>query len=150
MLVWCGLRGYNRLGRYIYECARKGDVDACRRLRKAEGMNVFPICPLNDDLVTYAAKHGQMEVVKYLHENGCPWNEETCTEAAMGGRLDVLKNLHKNGCPWNGGTCVAAAKGGHLDVLKYAHKNGCPWRKSSCRWVAGAIKFVRRIEAQDE
>ena len=39
----------------------------------------------------YAAKHGQLEVLKWAHENGCPWDWRTCAFAADGGHLEALK-----------------------------------------------------------
>ena len=33
------------------------------------------------------------------HENECPWGEKTCTWAAENGQLECLKYAHENGCP---------------------------------------------------
>ena len=79
-----------------------------------------------------AAEQGNLDVIKYLHENGCPWDEETCWRAAQAGHLDVLKYAHENACPWNWLTCTKAAAGDHLHVLKYAHEHGCPWNRAQC------------------
>ena len=47
-----------------------------------------------------AAKHGQLEILKWARANGCPWgNEKTCAFAAKGGHLAVLKWARENGCP---------------------------------------------------
>jgi len=46
--------------------------------------------------------------------------------AAIYGNLNCLKYAHENGCPWNENTCCSAAENGHLECLKYAHENGCP------------------------
>jgi len=51
-----------------------------------------------------------LEVLKYLHENGCPWNEECCEIASLYEYLEVLKYLHENGCPWNEICCSKASK----------------------------------------
>ena len=92
-------------------------------------------CPWDEWTCSNAAKGGHMNVLEYAHENGCPWEEFTCYSAAKGGHLDVLKYLHENGCPWNRYACVEAAKGGHLDVLKYTHENMCLelWLLRHCR-----------------
>ena len=60
-----------------------------------------------------AAEGGQLECLKYLHENGCAWDESTCEAAAEGGHLECLKYLHENGC--HGWARSAAARGGHLE-----------------------------------
>ena len=54
---------------------------------------------------------------------------------AYHGNLEFLKYLHENGCPWDKSTCEFAAKSGHLDCLKYAHENGCPWDHETCKCI---------------
>ena len=61
-----------------------------------------------------------------------PWDWRTCAGAAEGGQLEVLKWLRENGCPWCERTCMSAAKGGHLEILKWARENGCPWNGWTC------------------
>ena len=82
------------------------------------------------------ARKGNLELLKYAHENGCPWDKDTCSEAAYHGHLECLKYAHENGCPWDESTCSAAAEKGHLECLKYAHENGCPWDERTCKWAA--------------
>jgi len=81
------------------------------------------------DLYTtaYAAKYGHLECLKYARKNGCEWNWKTPTFAAEGGHLACLKYAHENGCEWDLYTTAYAAKGGYLECLQYAHENGCPW-----------------------
>ena len=74
-----------------------------------------------------------LECLKYVHrENGCHWSKWTCNFAALHGHLECLKYLHENGCPWSEGTCDCAAMKGQLECLKYLHENGCPWSKMTC------------------
>ncbi len=47
--------------------------------------------------------------------------------AARHGSLDILKWLRANGCDWDAGTCASAARAGHLNVLQYLRANGCAW-----------------------
>jgi len=79
----------------------------------------------------YAAEKGNLECLKYLHENGCPWNENCSKYASKYGHLEVLKYLHENGCLWNEDCCEYASSNGHLEVLKYLNDNGCP-RSVTC------------------
>ena len=72
------------------------------------------------------AENGNMEFLKFLHENGCPWDIRTCSWAAFNGHLECLKYAHENGCPWDRETCSWAAENGHLECLKYARKKRCP------------------------
>ena len=66
---------------------------------------------------------GNLEILRYAHENGCPWDAQTCSHAADGGHLQVLQYAHDYGCPWGAETCKRAAAKGHLQVLQYAHYN---------------------------
>lgn len=74
-----------------------------------------------------AAKIGNIEVMKWLKDNGCPFNKETFSWAAYNGNLENMKWLHSNGCPWDPWTFASAAKKGILKNMKWLHRNGCPW-----------------------
>ena len=88
-------------------------------------------------LCNVAASHGQLDCLKYLHENtdmGMTTDTvQMCcmVEVAENGHLECLKYAHDNGCKWSEMTCVAAADGGHLECLKYAHDNGCKWDQNT-------------------
>ena len=84
----------------------------------------------------FAAMNGHLECLKYAHENGFPWNKQTCEYAAMHGHLECLKYAHENGCPWDRMTCNNAAYMGRIECLKYAHENGCPWNEFTCLYAA--------------
>jgi hypothetical protein len=89
----------------------------------------------NDDtfsLCTFAAKLGQLEVLKWSRENDLPWNERKSDEAACNGHLEVLQWARENGCPWDENTCWAAASGGQLEMLQWERANGCPWDEDTC------------------
>jgi len=91
---------------------------------------------ISKDYICNATVDGQLECLKYAHENGCPWDERTCNFAARYGQLDCLKYAHENGCPWDRWTCSNAAVDGQLECLKYAHENGCPWDERTCNFAA--------------
>ena len=86
----------------------------------------------NDDtfsLCTFAAKLGQLEVLKWLRENDSPWSERTSDEAACNGHLEVLQWARENGCPWDADTCeLSASENGHKKlqawILKCAPDKG--------------------------
>jgi hypothetical protein len=84
------------------------------------------------EVCTEASKIGNLECLRYAHENGCWWDIWTCAYAAENGYLECLKYAHENGCSWDNWTCILAARDGHLNCLKYAHENGCTWDKSTC------------------
>jgi hypothetical protein len=97
-----------------------------------------------------AARGGDLEVLKWLHNTGCPCDSATCRAAAGGGYLEVLKWLHHQGCPWDAATCYAAATGGHLEVLKWLHNTGCPWDSETCYAAAtfGHLEMLKWLRNQ--
>ena len=58
--------------------------------------------------------------------------ESLCEAAARSGQLEELKALHENGTPWDTDTRLEAALGGHLEVLQWARANGCAWDEYTC------------------
>jgi hypothetical protein len=80
--------------------------------------------PWGTDTSSAAAKHGHLDCLKWIHENGCPWDMFTIGLAGMNGHLDCIKYAHLQGCPRYVTLCLDAAKNGNLDTLKWAHENG--------------------------
>ena len=77
--------------------AFSGYLDALKHWRKqSRAKNLF-----DEHTCAYAAFGGQLEVLKYLHENGCPWDEMTYEAAELEDRLEVLDYLHENGYPFS-------------------------------------------------
>ena len=103
------------------KAAEAGDLDELKRLRGGRAWSI-----MDEHTIEWAARCGQMESLKFAHENGCPWHVRVCRYAAGAGHLECLKFARENGCPWDATTCATAAFWGHLDCLKYAHENGCP------------------------
>lgn len=92
-------------------------------------------CPI--DVETFQLKCCKnLETLQFMRLTvGCTsWNEETCSTYAKHGKLDCLRYLRENGCPWDDRTTTAAASHGHLECLRYAFREGCPIDVSSfCR-----------------
>jgi hypothetical protein len=108
-------------------------------------------CPWDRKTIMSAAEYGKLECIKYAHTNGVEWNEYACHKAAKGGHLETLKYLHDNGCPWDAKTCSQAAEGGHLEVIKYLHENGCPWdwNVSYFAWKKGYKDIVNYVHENE-
>lgn len=96
-------------------------------LRGLEEVGFYP----SSDVFGYAAEGGQLDVLKYLHEQ-CPSAKPdvACERAAFGGHLEVLVWLRENNFPWTWRVRLAAEEGGHRRVLEWAKDNGCPTRES--------------------
>ena len=73
---------------------------------------------------------GNLELAKWLQENGCPWGKFTYILAAENGHLEILKWLMNNGvkpCIGDQRPCMYAAKNGHFETLKWLRANKSPW-----------------------
>ena len=55
---------------------------------------------MDRNVMTYAARSGNLELVQWLQGEGCPWNSWTCHQAVKKGRVEVLRWARANGCPW--------------------------------------------------
>jgi len=86
---------------------------------------------IKKEIFNSVARGGDLNLVKFCHNNKYPWNEWTCSAAAKNGHLDCLIYLHDNNCSWGERTCQSAAYNGHLDCLKYLHENNCPWNEET-------------------
>ena len=97
--------------------------------------------------VVEASKHGQLEVLKYIHEqtgflrnhtdiSGAILRDEYLEVAVEGGHLEVVKWFKSIGFKFKYLTRLAAAAAGRLDVLQYLCKESNVsdtfWRSLSC------------------
>jgi hypothetical protein len=63
-----------------------------------------------------------------------------CVFAARRGDIKMLRYLHENGWPWEGYTLRAAAKSGNRDCLAYVLDNACPWTPDDlCQTVRSTL-----------
>jgi hypothetical protein len=80
--------------------------------------------------MAHAAGKGNLEILKWAHENGCPWDDSTPNNAAITGKLESLEWLHENECPFNEDACRHAFDEEHWDCLEYLVDNELPgWEK---------------------
>ena len=93
-----------------------------------------------DDIFKYAINSGNVQMLEYLFQIGVPIirsPELTCVPA-MNGNLDILKWLHQNGCLADSFTSYFSAINGHLEIFKWFQSINCEWNESV--WVT-AIKY---------
>jgi hypothetical protein len=93
-------------------------------------------CPVNDYACACAARYGQLECLKYLHEEAkAPWGSGTAALAAENGHLHILEYLvEREYDEYDEVACVCAAENGHLDCLKYLHETAkAPWNSQAVR-----------------
>ena len=56
---------------------------------------------LDKSILAISAKHGHMEMVQFMLDNGCGMGKMVCSGASEGGQLEMLKYLRELGCPWD-------------------------------------------------
>lgn len=85
-----------------------------------------------------AAKHGELECLRYLHEHGYVWGN-TAIWAASHGKISCLQYAHEHGCPWGDDlylytTYMQYSIDDEYDILncvKYAYEHGCPVNRTN-------------------
>ena len=80
------------------------------------------------------ARMNKLEYLVWAREvKNCDWSSFTIAYAARQGNLAMVKYCVENGCTMDSCACTFAAEKGHLDVLKYLHEHDCPWDWRACR-----------------
>jgi len=107
----------------IGEAAEQGNLEMIKYC-------VENLCRMDESACAGAALKGDIECLKYLHEEvKAPWAWTTASRAASNGHLHILEYLveRKYG-EYNVFACSDAAKNGHFDCLKYLHETAkAPW-----------------------
>jgi hypothetical protein len=105
--------------------------------------------PLDADLIAEAAARGDIAMIQRALERGrIAKDTMACHAAARHGRIDALRWLHDNGFPWSRtGVCTAAVDGGSLECLAYACENRasmaeCRWRIAVSRGHIDIVRFA--------
>ena len=95
-------------------------------------------CEWDEWTIRTAARHGNLEMVKYCVANECPINEMACANAAYKGQLEMLKYLHEEGkAPWDSRTADWATENGHLHILEYlVERKFDQHSEGECVWAA--------------
>ena len=89
-------------------------------------------CPVDGWVCKIAAEKGDLEMLKYLHEEAkAPWDSDTAAWAATNGHLHILEYLvERKYDKYSADACSRAAENGHLDCLKYLHETAkAPWNR---------------------
>jgi hypothetical protein len=123
--------------------AASGDVQKMIRLHTEAG------CVLGSsrsyvpaDALSWAARGGSVEAMRWLRQQGCQYKTRIFENAAFNGHLNVLRFLHDDGYTVLDVTgadliapCECAARRGHLEVLRWLHEHGWPWG-NACQQAA--------------
>lgn len=91
---------------------------------------IYPLIYKDIQSLITASIRGDIDSLKFIHENGVKWHSHTSCRLAHGGYLEALKyivsteipqNTDNNGCPWHPHTCYYALLSGNLECFKYAY-----------------------------
>ena len=98
-------------------CSRVAETNKLELLKWArEEKN----CDWDELTINWAARQGNLEMVKYCVAKKCPIGVMACANAADGGQLECLKYLREEAkAPWDHWTAEWAAENGHLHILEY-------------------------------
>jgi len=96
---------------------------------------------------TYAAKHGNLELLKKYRKEGHRWNWMVCAFAAERGDIAMLQwaRAQEPPCPWSSAVCIAAAQNGNMKMLQWARAQEppCPWNWEV--WMRAQINGDRKM-----
>ena len=93
-------------------------------------------CPTNEHACESAAAKGNLEILKYLHEEAeAEWYRSAASNAAANGHLHILEYLvERKYDKFDEYACRNAARNGHLECLKYLHEDvKAPWGEATVR-----------------
>lgn len=108
-------------------------------------------CPVDDNICTTIVKLDNLKLLKYMLNNGYSCNEDTFAIAASNGNLEILDFLHKNKCRWNGKACSFAAICEKFDTLKWLHGMGVQWNNDIYKNVDNWIDYrIQRLISENK
>jgi Ankyrin repeats (many copies) len=84
-------------------------------------------CPWDNNTINQAARKGHTHIIEWARANGCDWDYGAYDWPIDDGNFEMVKYLCVSGCPCNEYTCGRAAYCGNLEILQYLHSKGCPW-----------------------
>ena len=85
-------------------------------------------CPLEMSACEVAACEGYIDVLKFLRTRDppCPWGPRVAAGAAANGNLECLKWLHENGCEWDERVLKLGSRHNHAELCAWAVSAGAP------------------------
>ena len=154
----CAMNGWIELLIYLHEKGYKFDESTilyatqngyfdCLRYIITSNINHGNKCSLNGELCEWAARNGDFNCLKYLHENGCPFENSLWYCVTTRCNLDCFKYLYENGCHWRETMIIPIVSGNHLDCLKYLHEKNCKFDEQMLRdySVAHCREYVKKM-----
>lgn len=132
---------FNILLKKGYDISTICRFDVLRKVAKNGNLNFLKWlhengCKMNASIFSDAVEGEHLKIVEWLLEIDCPKDRYSCFEAAKKGNLNLLIWLRNNNFPWDETITCIAAKKGHFELLKWAIENGCPLDPEACENAA--------------
>jgi hypothetical protein len=91
-----------------------------------------------NDILKFAARNGNLNVIKFLLNDGCLWDWFVYYEACQNGYFDIIKWCHKKRLPHYDNEMIfsAAAEFGDLKIIKWLYKNNFQYDENICHNAA--------------
>lgn len=118
-LMFAITRGCTWSKQTVYNVAAHGHIHIFKEFPQLKTRAWF------GEVAGFAAKYGQLDLLKYLYSVQCSWSVHATMFAARYGHMECLRYLHEQQCPWDTSTPRMAALYGQLHCLRYALENGC-------------------------
>jgi hypothetical protein len=84
-----------------------------------------PDTQLSEHVMFAAVATGDIPICQYLRAQQCPWDAHSTCLAASDRDVDLLRWLLDNGCPFNANRLIeSAAQGGSVEVLAFLQQRG--------------------------
>jgi hypothetical protein len=113
----------------LIHAAGSGNYEAFRAIYQSN----FPKDP---DIFIAAIRSGNLELVKYLHEQEFEYQRERMENERIPPKGELLVWLEEEGYPKSHGTFYAAAEEGNLDMIKWLYARNWPGEKSALTLMA--------------
>lgn len=94
--------------------------------------------------IPFAAKNGDIEMIKYLRSHVCPWDELATRCAVESGEYETLEWLIMNDCPHDSSLIETAVENGNWKILIWAVRNKCIMSKRALTLASSRCEEMTR------
>eukprot|EP00611_Tribonema_gayanum_P025776 TRINITY_DN5971_c0_g1_i3.p1 TRINITY_DN5971_c0_g1~~TRINITY_DN5971_c0_g1_i3.p1 ORF type:complete len:559 (+),score=141.68 TRINITY_DN5971_c0_g1_i3:150-1826(+) len=98
--------------------------------------------PWDENVISFAATSGSVELLRWLHAEGCPWDDHASRVAAIDGHIEMLDWLHAVNAPMALDACDFAYDCDQFEAFEWAYSHGLP--------VSGKLEVKLALEGDDE
>lgn len=104
----------------VQNAATKGRLDLLKYIFSSKKFKIN----VQEDMLKQGCESGNLEVVKFLEEQGYVWK---VVPAEFNNNLDLLIYSREKGAKWDPNVIYHAVRSVQLDIVKWAVLNGCPF-----------------------